>query len=110
MINWNRVKDLHNEVGAEDFDEIVELFLEEVESVVSRLRNLQDQSALAEDLHFLQGSAVSIGFSQFADLCRTGEAAANKGQTGDVDLEQISSIFEVSKTEFLAGLNQLNAA
>ena len=29
MIDWARVSELRDEVGAEDFDEVVELFLEE---------------------------------------------------------------------------------
>ena len=31
MIDWNRVAALREEVGAEDFDEVVELFLQEVD-------------------------------------------------------------------------------
>ena len=34
MIDWNRISTLRDEVGAEDFDEVVELFLDEVEEVI----------------------------------------------------------------------------
>ena len=34
MIDWSRVNELRDEVGAEDFEEVVELFLEEVEEVI----------------------------------------------------------------------------
>ena len=30
MIDWQRVNELRDEVGAEDFEEVVDLFLEEV--------------------------------------------------------------------------------
>ena len=30
MIDWPRVKELKDEIGAEDFGEVVDLFLEEV--------------------------------------------------------------------------------
>ncbi|WP_442970022.1 hypothetical protein [Roseovarius sp. ZX-A-9] len=38
MIDWSRVAELRSEIGAEDFDEVVELFLEEVEAEISVLR------------------------------------------------------------------------
>ena len=31
MIDWSRVEELRDKIGAEDFDEVVELFLSEVE-------------------------------------------------------------------------------
>ena len=42
MIDWARVSELRDEVGAEDFDEVVELFLEEVEEAIAALRDLTD--------------------------------------------------------------------
>ena len=38
MIDWTRVQQLKDEIGASDFEEIVVLFLEEVEEVVERLK------------------------------------------------------------------------
>ena len=60
MIDWDRLKELRDEVGAEDFDEVVELFLDEVEGVMDRLRDSPDVDTLEEDLHFLKGSALLI--------------------------------------------------
>ena len=34
MIDWARVSELRDEVGPEDFEEVLHLFLEEVEDVV----------------------------------------------------------------------------
>ena len=33
MIDWKRVRELRDEIGEEDFSEVVDLFLEEVEEV-----------------------------------------------------------------------------
>ena len=44
MIDWARVSELRDEVGAEDFDEVVELFLEEVDEAIAALRDLTDLS------------------------------------------------------------------
>jgi HPt (histidine-containing phosphotransfer) domain-containing protein len=110
MIEWSRVNELRDEVGAEDFDEVVELFLEEVESVIDRLRTDPDHSKLEEDLHFLKGSAVSLGFSAFSKLCQIGEKLSSGGQAETVDVPEIVHCFEKSKTVFLSDLQNNIAA
>ena len=37
MINWDKVEELRQDIGAEDFGEIVVVFLEEVELELSSL-------------------------------------------------------------------------
>ena len=68
MIDWARVSEFHDEVGAEDFDEVVALFLEEVDEAIAALRDLTDLSELEPQCRFLKGSALNIGFSDFANL------------------------------------------
>ena len=102
MIDWDRVDDLREEIGEEDFGEVVELFLEEVEEVVERLTNAPVVSALEEDMHFLKGSALNLGFASFASLCEKGEAAAREGQGDTIDLPTVISAFQTTKGEFLA--------
>ena len=46
MIDWACVSELRDEVGVEDFDEVVELFLEEVDEAIVALRDLTDLSEL----------------------------------------------------------------
>lgn len=104
MIDWSRVNELCGEVGAEDFDEVVELFLEEVEEVIAKLRSVPDPSQLEEDLHFLKGSALSLGFATFSDLCQEGERVSADGHADRVNVTAIIAEFERSKTGFLAEL------
>lgn len=104
MIHWPRVNELRDEVGAEDFDEVVDLFLEEVEEVINRLRQTPDRDQLEQDLHFLKGSALSLGFSNFSALCQDGERKSALGQADNVDLPAILDGFEQSKTQFIAQL------
>lgn len=110
MIDWSHVQKLCNEVGAEDFDEVVELFFEEVADVIARLEILTDRSNLAEDLHFLKGSVLSFGFSETSQLCHVGEETAAKGDAASVDLAAIIQSYSVSKREFLANYRQKLAA
>lgn len=104
MIDWTRVKELRGEVGAEDFDEVVELFIEEVDEVTARLKSTQQSTDLEADLHFLKGSALSLGFKEFAALCQSGETASAQGRSGDVDLATILSSYDASKSTFLSNM------
>lgn len=107
MIHWSRVNELRDEVGAKDFDEVVDLFLEEVGEVIDRLRQNADLAQLEQDLHFLKGSALSLGFADFSDLCQDGERKSANGQAESVDLVAIISGFTRSKTVFMAQLPKM---
>lgn len=100
MINWDRVIELRDEIGAEDFGEVVELFLEEVEQVIDKLRDHPDLGTLGEDLHFLKGSALNLGFRSFSILCQGGETAAAAGTADTVDVAAILANYSASKQEF----------
>ncbi|MGR3623186.1 Hpt domain-containing protein [Pseudophaeobacter sp.] len=106
MIDWPRVKELKDEIGPDDFAEVVELFLEEVEEVVGKLRS-GDRSQLEQDLHFLKGSALNLGFEDFSQLCQIGERQSAEGDAQGVDLAEILDKFETSKQRFLADLPNL---
>ena len=105
MIDWPRVTELREEVGPEDFGEVVEIFLEEVEEVIGKLQN-GDRNQLEQDLHFLKGSALNLGFEEFSALCFDGEQKSARGETDGVDLAAIIAKFQESKSLFLAGLAQ----
>ncbi len=110
MIDWSRVRQLNTEVGAEDFDEVVELFLEEVEEALARLAALTDRSSLSADMHFLKGSALSLGFETLARLCGEGETAAEANKGDAVDLAAIKACYTKSKEAFLADYSAKLAA
>ena len=110
MIDWSRVEELQSEIGAEDFAEVVELFLDEVEEVIERLRASPDTSRLEEDLHFLKGSALNLGFRAFSVLCQNGETASAAGDASAVELGPILDCFDDSKVEFTGKLEANRAA
>ncbi|WP_299294754.1 Hpt domain-containing protein [uncultured Tateyamaria sp.] len=104
MIDWQRVTSLRSEIGEEDFEEVVPLFLEEVAEITDALRADVDLSALEANLHALKGSAMNLGFSDFSSLCHTGEAMAASGNAASVDVTAILNSFDASKDAFLNGL------
>ena len=99
MINWDRVAELRNDFGEEDFLEIVEMFLSEVEE---KLRLLPDQpsTALSEDFHFLKGSAANLGFKAFQTLC-----CQNEKEPDPNAIPEVQNLFRLSKEAFLQGVN-----
>lgn len=104
MIDWNRVTELRDEVGSEDFGEIVALFLEEMDEVIKRLKCSEDRSTLRDDLHFLKGSSLNLGFASLSNLCQLGEMAFSTEVEGIVDLSQILRSYKMSRAEFTANL------
>lgn len=106
MIDWPRVKELKDEIGPEDFGEVVELFLEEVEEIIEKLRQ-DDRSQLEQDLHFLKGCALNLGFDSFSHLCLEGERQSAEGEADQVNLPAILDMFEASKQSFLSELPNL---
>lgn len=109
MIDWNRVNDLRDEIGIDAFTDVVEMFLEEADEVISRMTPAGGSKMLEADLHFLKGAALNLGFAEFAALCQEGERRAALGHT-DADLAAVCRSYDLSKSALAGGLAALTAA
>ena len=98
MIDWTRINELRNEVGVDDFGEV----LEEVDEVIERLEISCDRSKLEHDLHFLKGSSMNLGFASFSSLCQLGEKASAEGNADSVDVGEILASYKASRAAFIA--------
>jgi HPt (histidine-containing phosphotransfer) domain-containing protein len=107
MIDWQRVDELCLEIGADAFQEVAALFLEEVEEVMDRLprSGSDDVPAL---MHFLRGSALNLGFEAFANLCTEAEERAARGRP--VDLAGLGAAFRSSRALLRQRLGAADAA
>lgn len=110
MIDWARIKMLRDEIGEEDFPEVVEIFIEEVSMMIDSLRSAPRLDTLGANLHALKGSALNLGFNTFAEMCQRGESAAADGRAGEIVLEPILRCYEDSRDIFLSGLDSGLAA
>jgi histidine phosphotransfer protein HptB len=104
MIDWDKVQDLRDEVGADDFAEVVAIFIDEVEQVTTRLAVASEAAELERDLHFLKGAALNLGFSRLAGLCEAGERLAAAGRVQDVDVAAVLDVYAASRMDFLSGI------
>lgn len=103
MIDWTRVRELKDEIGEEDFAEVAEMFIGEVEEVIARLKTSPEPERYEEDLHFIKSSALNLGFDELSALCETGERKAAAGDAESVELAPLFASYAASKTAFLAG-------
>lgn len=104
MIEWSRIDELRDEIGAEDFEEVVSLFLSEVEERLQILAPDKPVDQSEEDLHFLKGSALNLGFRRLAALCQTGESTTAQGQPPtESELQAVQSCYLESRAEFMRG-------
>lgn len=109
MIDWERVKELRAEIGADDFTEVAVMFLEEADEAVARLQPGLSAKAIESDLHFLKGAALNLGFVALSALCQDGERRAGGGDTS-VDLAAVRDTYFASKAAFENGMEQAFAA
>lgn len=110
MIDWDRVNELRDEVGAEDFNEVIGIFLEEVEETMVRMISTPNLAALEEDMHFLKGGALNLGFKKFSELCQAGEKAAQIGDGATICLNTVFEMYAASKAAFGERYDYSNAA
>lgn len=110
MIDWDRVNELRDEIGAEDLADVVSVFLDEADEVMARLLTGIPPAQMEAQLHFLKGSALNLGLRDLADLCQEGEKRAAAGSETPVDLPRLGTLYEASKTAFLGAMARGNAA
>ncbi len=102
MICWDRVHELKEEVGEDDFAEIVSLFLAETEDALGRLGATTDPEEAEALLHSLKGSALNLGFEEMSRLCREGRGAAAGGPGWEAEFARIAKAFEDSRSKLFA--------
>ncbi len=110
MICWDRVNELRDDVGREDFDDVVEIFLEEMDEVMDRLRASPDPLTYETELHFLKGSALNLGFVALSNICGQSEKLANESTWASIDLSVVIVTYEKSKLEFNSGQQKIEHA
>ncbi len=101
MIDWARVGELREEVGAEDFDEVVEIFLEEAEETLTPLRKNPICNTPGPVLHFLKGMSGNLGFQPVRKICETLEKTHDEGP---MDLSTVVIAYDKTCDAFMLGL------
>lgn len=106
MLDWNRINELRGEVGDDEFQLILELFLDEVEGTMMRL-SPADPQRLETHLHFLKGCAWNLGFADFGNLCDEAERRVAGNRAAVISIEPLLNSYSASKQ---ALMHRLEAA
>ena len=93
MIDEARIQEMKSLFGESEFGELVDLFREEADALVSGLPG-RTGTDLVASLHAIRGSAENMGLRDLSALCRAGEAHAKDGM--NVDIAPILSAFDDS--------------
>ena len=83
------MKTLRDEIGDDDFPEVVEIFIEEVSEMIEQSASAPQIETLGEDFTLSKGVHLNLGFTGFSQLCQVGETAAANGQAEEIDLPPI---------------------
>ncbi|MGI3185859.1 Hpt domain-containing protein [Nioella aestuarii] len=78
------MKELQREIGEEDFAEVAAMFLDEMAEALAGLCNATGHAG-SDAFHGLRGSALNLGFADFAAACAEAEKLASEGQAVDTD-------------------------
>lgn len=103
MIDWQQVQQLQEDVGKEEMEEVIELFMSEVDEAMEKLEANyagmvpSDRSAA---FHFLKGCASNLGFRAFGTKCSLGEEATKDGNDPSFQISELVAIYENSKQVF----------
>ena len=104
MIDWQRLRILRDEVGPDDFDEVLDLFAQEVESILSDLSPDNAAAQIEAQMHALKGAALNLGFDDFSVLCSRNEKRARDGEIPQIDLSAVTATYFQSKAVLKDGI------
>ena len=100
MISWDRINELKGEVGEDDFAEVVEIFLEEMDEAMNELTSGVSKEGLGAAMHFVKGAAMNIGFHALGNICQEYETLSGEGKDDLIDCRKVVECYRISKTEF----------
>jgi histidine phosphotransfer protein HptB len=95
------------DLGADDFHQLIQLFLDEGASRVARMRALEDEgdaASLANVAHTLHGTSAAFGATRLAELCARIEQVA-PGE-GGVDFSALVDDVTVEFDRVRTSLNE----
>lgn len=104
MIDWGQVRQLQDDIGKEELDDLIEVFLLEVDETLGTLPadfTKTDLGELSATFHFLKGCASNLGFSEFQVNCSKGEETAKNGHAPDFTSAEFYELYKRSKTYFM---------
>ncbi|MDR7124760.1 Hpt domain-containing protein [Pseudotabrizicola sp. 4114] len=106
MIDWDRVAELKQTIGATAFGQVVILFLDEADQSVAGLGAASTAQEMQSAFHALKGTALTLGFTELSEIARLCESRAEAGES-DLPLAEVQAIYTRSRAAFVQHLPTL---
>jgi len=90
MLDLDQLETLRAEIGADGFAEVADLLVCEIADGITALGTQPTGADLSAQFHYLKGSALNLGFRDFAALYAQGE------QGLPVDTAALQQVFDAS--------------
>jgi len=90
MLDLDQLETLRAEIGADGFAEVADLLVCKIADAITALGTQPTGADLSAQFHYLKGSALNLGFRDFAGLCAQGE------QGLPVDTAALQQVFDAS--------------
>lgn len=103
MIDWNRIRELRDDLGADALDEVTGLFAAEMDETLAALDPALPGEELARRLHALKGGALNLGLVTLARRCAEAEVKAAAGQGTAAPVAELRALYDASLTALAAG-------
>ena len=87
MLDLDQLETLQAEIGADGFAEVADLLVCEIANGITALGTQPTRADLSAQFHYLKGSALNLGFRDFAGLCT---------QDLPVDTAALQQVFDAS--------------
>jgi len=100
-MNWTRLQELRDEVGADAFGEVLASFLEETDATAARLAQRQPDGGLEDDVHCMKGAALNLGLEELAAACATAETRARAQVAGTAEIDMVLDCYARARTEIV---------
>lgn len=100
-VDWKRIEELQAEIGPAAFEQVLAMFVIELDDGFRRLARLEDPRDAPATLHAMKGAALSIGLDRLARLCLELERAPV-----DRPALALADALKDAKAELLAGMVQ----
>jgi HPt (histidine-containing phosphotransfer) domain-containing protein len=101
MINWQRISELEADIGEDEVDEVLSLFLEEMDEVVEIFASASATIDLPAQLHLLKGMAWNVGFVDVGDVCVLAEQSVSDEKRFGI-VGTINAIYAKERQELTA--------
>ena len=110
MIDWTRLDELRDDLGAETLVDLVDVFLAESDEIAERMDAAEPAGVLADRFHALKGAAANLGLSHVATLCNAAEDAARSSGAAGGDLGRriadIKDAYGAARIALVEGMQQ----